>query len=203
LAVYLNEDFVGFDAALVGFPHLVLCMGLVYVTPGGLHGVHLTGINHTDATVAAFDKWMTGRSVDRTGALALFGSCNVKERYKLSSAKAAADAWKAEVTKIAGVLGYSGEVRGFDTSIIHPKDGTYVEYHNDPHGNCRIYYKRNEKMSLGTPEKAQDIGWVRRGAVTTGPIVVMPKSAGVVATKSNKGLLHEVDLARRLMKVVV
>ena len=44
-------------------------------------------------------------------------------------------------------LSFTGPAHGFDTSIIDPKDGTYVEYRVD-HGPqpVKIIYKRNEKM---------------------------------------------------------
>ena len=50
---------------------------------------------------------------------------------------------------IAGRLHYTGPISGFDTSIINPTDGTYVEYRRRPHEDkCDIFYKRNERMTF-------------------------------------------------------
>jgi hypothetical protein len=40
MAVYLNEGDIGVDKQVIGFPHLMICMGVVLETKAWLYGMH-------------------------------------------------------------------------------------------------------------------------------------------------------------------
>ncbi|MGA7802283.1 MAG: hypothetical protein WCC36_15910 [Gammaproteobacteria bacterium] len=201
MAIYLDEVHVGNDPDLIGFPHLLLCMGLVLVTSDNMYGVHLTNIEYTNDTIDAFSGWLASVGVNGSAGRALYGSCNLQVRYGSNGNKAR---WVTEMTTIANKLGYRGDILGFDTSIISPKDGTYVEYRSDLNKPCKIYYKRHEKMDYGGFLHDGNVGKIKPdGSIRTDKGVTMRASADVVRTKSNKGNLHEVDYARRLMSFLL
>jgi hypothetical protein len=196
MAIYLDEVHMGHDTDLIGFPHLLLCMGLVYMINNDMYGVHLTNIEHTKNAIDMFDGWLKRMNVDRNNARALYGSANLKVRYGDNGSQTE---WKNEMTQIAGKLGYSGTVYGFDTSIISPKDGTYVQYESDNNQRCKIFYKRNEKMNYGDMSHSEQVVKISGTKIRTDKFVTMASSAGVKPTRSNKGQLHEVNYATRLM----
>jgi hypothetical protein len=142
MPVYLNELEIGLAQDVVGFLYLLLCMGVVAMTTTMLYGLHIDTRADAQAACQALRQFMTSRGAGPI--VALYGCCNRNIRYGKANAF---EDWKSEMRMIAGVLNFRGPVRGFDTGIIAPKDGTYVEYQpNYPGRFCRIYYKRNEKM---------------------------------------------------------
>lgn len=81
--------------------------------------------------------------------MALYGSAHWQNRYgKDVDGKSA---WKNEMRVIAQAIGYTGQVFGFDTSIVPARDGHLVEYHPQ-HGQrkCRIFYKANDSSDFTT-----------------------------------------------------
>jgi len=193
MPAYLDEEQLGSDD-IIGFPHLLLCMGVVVVTPDGMHGMHFTNRGRTEAVVGYLAEYLRSNGV--TGAedmIDLYGSGNFKIRY----GGGGKNAWKEEMRLIAGAIGYQGKARGFDTSIIKPADGTYVEYHRDPLRNkIKIFYKRNEKMDF-TRDGGLHPTMVNKGGL--GPSrLAGTSSAAVKVTRSNKGQLHEVNYWLRL-----
>ena len=199
MAVYLNEEYVGADAELVGFPHLLLCMGLVVVANKKMYGVHLTNTSRTEETVTAFKEFLTGQGVTGSTADVIYGSANYVVRYgdgKVSS-------WSNEMKVIGRMLAYSGEARGFDTSIIEPKDGTYVEYRLKTTGDCQIFYKRNEKMDYGKLAEMPNVQKITAAGKLRAVSVYSPSSATGHSSKLHTGKLHEVDYALRLNKVTL
>lgn len=208
MAIYLDELYMGHDQDTIGFPHLLLCNGLVLAVDNQLYGVHLQGRADTQKSINIFLQYLNNEGVLPAQYRLLYGSCNLKVRYGNGKAD-----WVAEMNEIAGILGYHGQALGFDTSIIHPKDGTYVEYRLQQNNSCRIYYKRHEKVDYGdfarNPDNtiARNENLAKIGANFTKIMdyknLTMVSSAKVKETKSNKGELHEVDLARRLMRAQV
>ncbi|MBS3024223.1 hypothetical protein [Acidiphilium multivorum] len=212
MAVYLDEDMVGYDAGLIGFPHLLLCMGFVIRTNNDLWGVHLTGVDASASTFAEFWQWCSAKGLLAGTITDIYGCANHKIRYGTTSAAAGINAWKSEMGGFANVMGYHGEAHGFDTSIIHPKDGTYVEYRHQNFGNqsCRIFYKRNEKThEVGNGQLVNYNGGTsniakvnkKHGGFNSMAIV----KVGVAGNTSffHTGKIHEVDYASRLTTVQV
>lgn len=224
MAIYLDEEMMG-QNTVIGFPHVVLCMGFAALVEKdnkrSLVGIHFSGTGKTDRAAAVFAANMPiGEKI-----VAIYGSCNRSVRYEGVSNTAAA--WKAEMTRIAKHLRYQGVARGFDTAVIGPRDGTYIQYDvNLMRGfPVRIYYKRNEKMAYG-----QRGGSVKRVTYASETVITdemranpkllahytklskdriemaAPSSSAVVAKKGffSKGNgLNEVDYAVRLDEVYV
>lgn len=205
MPVFLNEAQAGCDRTGIGFPHLLLCMGVVLETNAWLYGYHFDDPGDTAGSAVAFTNFITDRGGNVANGVRLYGCANWKARYNGNRRQA----WKAEMQVIATALGYQGTVSGFDTSIIDPQDGTYVEYVPEyPQRRCRIFYKRNEKMDytnnavIGAPNRNVA---PFRGDVTTGQMVTntgyinYTTGADIQVTASNKGQLHELNYFLRLV----
>jgi hypothetical protein len=206
--------------AVIGFPHLLVCMGVVGVVEGCLYGIHLTETDATDELIDAFRGWIQGTyGVKGSDMRALYGSAVLPNRYGHNTPNLEGK-WKAEMSGIAQRLGYRGPVYGFDGSAIVPKDGFYAEYRaNYPTGTCRIFYKRNDKMlywpshannhtaqvklSEQIPEKRYKDGRYLPPSTIPGSIIASLNSVGgakVDPDKSKSAALSEVDYSTRLMQ---
>lgn len=161
MAVFLNEQQFGYATDHIGFPNLLLCMGVVCMANNTLYGVHLDSPNNTAVVIAGFSGWLTNAGVQANQICALYGSANWNERYPGTGNKKSA--WKAEMRQIAQAIGYADVARGFDTSILvsdttngnanstryaRPKNkGAYIEYQPDfGKSRCKIFYKKSWKM---------------------------------------------------------
>jgi hypothetical protein len=142
MSVYLDEEQMGRDPAIIGFPHLLLCMGFVLRTPTGLWGVHLTSASTSYSTVQALRTWARMlHNLDVDTVTHMFGCCQRLRRYGITDAQAAKAAWMKEMASLADVLGYKGRAYGFCTSILPAADGHYVEYQHHPGGyGARLFY---------------------------------------------------------------
>jgi len=206
--VYLNEAQAGCDQELLGFPHLLICLGVVVQTGAWLYGYHFDRPSGTQQNAVAFADFIKTRGGGINNAVHLYGVCNWSSRYDNGK-----DDWRAEMQAIAGVLGYHGKASGFDTSIIDPRHGTYVEFMPEyPQERCRIYYKRNEKMVfsnakidiLPTRTIASYTADFNTGAMRPQPgQIAYTADAAVKATSSNKGELHELNYFLRLVTTTV
>lgn len=195
MAIYLNEDRLGMDDDTIGFPHLLICMGVVLLTRQNMYGVHIVDASDANETIPRFADYVEQQGVRPRDMLTLYGSCDFPVRYDDGGAAA----WRREMRHIAGAIGFEGTARGFDTSIIDPRDGTYVEYQRDEaRGRCRIYYKRNEKMTYAqAPGAVANVLWAQSHGIIPSPFG-NAASANVVATPRNRGALHEVNYFLRL-----
>jgi hypothetical protein len=118
----------------------------------------------------------------------LYGSCNFSIRYAGQGLNKRV-AWEAEMTLIAGDLNFHGQVYGFNTGIISPRDGTYLEYTRVPNQDvCTLAYKRNEKMvyTVGNRGDGGAIFKLRPGHGVVEPQI--PTTGGTVYPQSRVGL---------------
>lgn len=149
MAVYLDEQLIGIDCDVIGFPHLLICLGFVVMCEDAAGARNLSGVHLTDipASKRAFPQFLKSFTANRpAGAIkAIYGCCNWNVRYPTGDQKSA---WGAEMKDYAGQLGFNGPARGFNTGIITPRDGTYVQYDLNPQPKTpvRIYYRQNDKM---------------------------------------------------------
>lgn len=128
MAKYLAEDQVGFDPALIGFPTLGGCMGLAIQTDSGLHGFHIPP-GHEDRC-QAFANTFSGQPAKR-----LLSCARWKIRYGNAGKNGEPNAflsWLSEITKIAGMLKFSGPVVGLNLSdtlkIEDPAESAYCQF---------------------------------------------------------------------------
>lgn len=202
VAIYLNEMEFGNDAACVGFPHLLLCMGVLALTANDMYGAHLDSVGGvSDTVITEVGNLMTQNAV--TAIKALYGCCNRKVRYNSSNLT---DDWKNEMKAIAKLLNYTGKVYGFDTEVIDPKQGTYVEYHPDYNKDqCAVYYKRDEKMTYTKGNAPATVQRVNQYSLNVVPVKsnMATTGASIVATPSNHGKLHEVNYFLRMTEITV
>jgi hypothetical protein len=208
MSVFLDEDMIGRDAALIGFPHIVVCMGFVAVTANELYGVHMTTPAHSMATFGGFWTWAQAKGLAAAAITDIYGSFDRKARYGASTDTAGWNAWTQEMTAFANHLVWHGPAHGFDTKIISPTRGTYVEYHLNLGGThpCRILYKRDEKttqqarVNIGT---GGDVVCWSVGSSRLRPIWTTSTGVDINVTRSNKGQLHELDYALRMRTILV
>ena len=207
MPVMLDEEMMGRDDTIIGFPHLLLCIGVVLVTGNELWGVHISSQATAQQVFNAFWGYCTGRGLAVGAVTAVYGGCNWNVRYGPPNQPATRQAWEAEMTGFANHMGYHGAVRGFDFSIIAPKDGAYMEYRRQIGGTqpCRIFYKRHEKTvraaATHTPlaGNADVVSYsIRNGNFR---LLALPSSGitGKVST-FHSGVMHEVDYALRLVQ---
>lgn len=209
MPVYLHENQAGCDQALIGFPHLAICMGVVMQTGAWLYGYHFEDRSNTPQNAAAFANFVTDRGGTAANGVRLYGVANWSVRYGGEGKSA----WQAEMQTIATALGFHGRASGFDTGIVNPQDGTYVEFLPEyPQRRCRIYYKRNEKityttasvMALPTRNVASFTGNFATGVMGPNPgASKYTTGADIVVTPSNQGALHELNYFLRLVTVTV
>lgn len=136
MAIYLDEDMVGSDANLVGYPHLLLCMGVtVLMSNSTLVGAHVTSHTTEDGVLAELANQIGKLAPATMDQLYCAGHYNEHLSYKNKT-----------VEQKAQALNFHGTAYLFDTRQIRPKDGTYVEVVSNGAGHkCTIRYKRDEK----------------------------------------------------------
>lgn len=205
MSIFLNESQAGCDREQVAFPHLLLCMGVVLETNAWLYGFHFDAPSVSQISATAFAGFIAERGGSVANGSHLYGCANWRKRYNGGDR---AD-WIADMTLIANTLGYNGKVSGFDTGIIDPRDGTYVEYRPEyERQRCRIFYKRNEKMDYttnnvqGLPTRNIQSFKVGRLSGVMEPLtrnIAYTSGAAMQRTDSNKGLLHELNYSLRLV----
>jgi hypothetical protein len=85
MPVFLDEQMVGIDSDVIGFPHLLVCMGFVVRSDSGNGHENLSGIHLTDlaASQRAFPLFVQELVDSGTSAkmIEIFGTCNRGIRY--------------------------------------------------------------------------------------------------------------------------
>ena len=158
MAIYLDENYFGSDPDIIGFPHLLVCMGFVAIVrldnDKELWGVHLTNVKASTRTFEMFARQML-QTVDPKKIVAIYGSCNRVVRYGRTDDSV----WKEEMMSFARMLKFNGPARGFDTGIINPRDGTYVQYElRMTQDACKIFYRQNDRMEFTGPRESTPMG---------------------------------------------
>ncbi len=205
MAVYLNEQQAGCDREVVGFPHIVVCLGVVLQTNAWLYGYHFDFGNDV-GNIAAFRDFLRDVGGNAQNGVRLYGAADWTERYVNAANRR--QAWRNEMQQIAAAIGYRGRISGFNTDIIGPQNGTYVEYQaNFGAETCKIFYKRNEKM-MDFEEQRHEVGPRPRNVVTyrcngdqmqrNPGALWLVRGAGVRPTRGNEGRLHELNYFLRL-----
>ncbi len=136
MATYLDEDQVGSDAYEIGYPHLLLCMGVTVVMgDGSLVGAHFTDASQ-EVDVAARLRQVIRATPATMRWMYCTGNFAIHAKHGGSNYQGKAN-----------LIGYKGKVGCFDSAAIEPKDGTFVKLTTQgPVYGCIVEYKRNEKM---------------------------------------------------------
>jgi hypothetical protein len=207
MAVYLLEDYMGRDNAVIGFPHLVVCMGLALRTANDLWGVHLTQTDASQATFNQFWTYATNKGLAAAAVTDMYSSCNLSVRYAAGTAAARIEIWKCEIRNFAARMNWHGNAHRFDTGVLAPTDGTYVEYQHQAHGApaCRIFYKKNEKTqqtgSVAVPNNGGMADCVAWDPFNNAYRAQAYNKTGMIVT--TPGGIRELDYANRLVTYAV
>ncbi len=143
MPIYLDEDMVGQDPNCIAYPHLLLCMGVTFLlSDGSLLGAHIT-THDTEAAVLG----------KMTNTIGLLPPGTTADRLYLTGNAGIHFGGAMDAHAKARALGYGAIVYMFDTSMIKPKDGTFVMLtSNGPGVHPGIQYKRNEKLAYTTAQ---------------------------------------------------
>jgi hypothetical protein len=146
MAIYLDEDEVGADAATIGYPHLVLCMGVtVVMADGSLCGAHVSSSTTENVVMGQLLADVNGNG---SGMRQLYCFADYAEhcgRHRCG-----------DITAKARMLGFRGPGYMFDFGYIHARDGAYVEISSNGAGAAAtLRFKRNEKVSFAAGAGAQ------------------------------------------------
>ncbi|QEH35841.1 hypothetical protein OJF2_43980 [Aquisphaera giovannonii] len=144
MGAYLDEDMVAHEPDFIAYPHLLVCMGVtLLMTDGSLLGAHVVEQQSQDEAFAGMQEFM------RTIALAGITPDRLYLTGNVGIHVQSADNAHGKARK----LGYAGIVYVFDTSLIKPKDGTFVMLTSKGPGvHPTIQYKRNEKVKIARQE---------------------------------------------------
>ncbi len=124
-------------------------MAVVLQTNAYLYGFHFDSPPRSGEYADALKDFITRKSGDVSNGVRLYGCCHHVNRNSNRNPRStnADTAWRDEMKLIAQRLGYTGRITGFDTAIIDPRKGTYIEFRRVRGSDkCRIFYKRHEKM---------------------------------------------------------
>lgn len=142
---FLDEDMVSDDPAEICYPHLLLCMGVTLkMSDGHLVGAHVTNPGTEGAVLAELGQQIATYIGNHPGTTMeqLYCTGNFAEHVTNHGGGTVSD--KAQT------LGFHGDAFCFDSSLIGPKDGTFVAVRSNGVGhNCGIFYKRDEKVKYG------------------------------------------------------
>lgn len=207
MAIYCDEDQMGRDDAVIGFPHLLLCMGLVLRTANDIWGVHLTATQASSATFNAFWAYAMAKGLTAAAITDVYSSCNLSIRYSAATPAGQQAIWTGEMTNYAQTMGWHGNVWRFDTGVLAPTDGTYVEYRHQAQGahGCHIHYKKNEKTLAGATINVNAAGGQGDFVAFSSHNRRLRPSAGMktAINVTTNGGLRELDYNNRLVAVVV
>lgn len=134
MAIYLDEDRVGTDPTLIGFPRLILCMGVVaLLKDGSLVGAHVSNATSEKAVLYLMhrDIQANGSGIDQ-----LYCMADVDEHKGM------------DVNGKAAALGFTGTGYLADFGYLDPpNDGTYGEVRsNGPGRPASVRCKLNKNM---------------------------------------------------------
>jgi len=137
MAIYLAEDEVGVDANTIGYPHLLLCMGVtVVMDDGSLIGAHVSS-NDTEQLVMG--QLLFDITAHRGQMTQLYCCADVKEHCGVHHCM--------DINGKANALRFQGPGYLFDFGYINPRDGAYVEVTSTGADSlCTLRFKRNEKV---------------------------------------------------------
>lgn len=136
MAVFLNEEEIGSDPALIGFPHLVLCGGVVVVmNTGTLVGAHVSNPRTETAVLYALRQ----RTLEVGGAM--------QRIYLVANLRIHLGGGMKDVTGKARAIGFAGPGYVVDLDVLNPTDGSYAQVaSNGGMAEATVRVKLNQEM---------------------------------------------------------
>lgn len=203
MAIYLDENMMGDDPEVIGFPHLVLCMAVVCRTRDKLYGIHFADPENAKKVRPEFVKWLKTRDVVRNTIRTIYATANMVVRYGGSTEERESQR-NEELRALASDLGYTRMIGFFDGSIIVPRNGFYAEFRANHHWDtCQLFYKRDEKM-LYAHTVTDAAPMVTRVSTPNDKVAVKDIATWTTGADGKHGIfhsgdLHEADFATRLI----
>jgi hypothetical protein len=184
MPIYLDEDCVGSDPAVICYPHLLLCMGVtVLMSDGSLVGAHVSNSRTEDDVLS-----------ELASAIAGVAPLTMRRMYCTGNVDLHINHGGKSVQQKAKAIGFHGKAYLFDTGRINPKDGTFVQVtSNGANHQCAIQYKRDEKVRslyVNTPG-----GSVKRISSYRGVIAEQAAKSGL------SGPIHKLHSVNFLLEV--
>ena len=132
---YALEHQVVFHETHIGFPSLLGCHGLVYVTDAGLFGYHNYGGEIKDRYTPRFAKvteWLRAHPSGRSPGRAVYGACFLTPKAD-GTCRAydppAKQSWIAELTAFAAACnGFAGPIYGYDLGLSGTTGSAIAEF---------------------------------------------------------------------------
>jgi hypothetical protein len=137
MTIYLDEDEVGADAQTIGYPHLLLCMGVtVVMADGTLIGAHVSSRTTENLVLAQLLADVNANG----GAMAqLYCFADVGDHCGRHGCM--------DIAGKAGALGFHGSGYVFDFGYAQFDDGAYVEITSTGAATrASVRFKRNDKV---------------------------------------------------------
>ncbi|HEY9226376.1 MAG TPA: hypothetical protein VIP11_07020 [Gemmatimonadaceae bacterium] len=202
MTTWIGTNQTGWDTQSIGFHSINGCTGLVVSTQHWVAGWHVgggaggdyagTGQGKAAFQGSAFLDYLKAINPNPWPAVGLPGGT-----VRIWNIHSGHTDWKDEIRDFAAILGYQGEARGLDLKSKVGIDSVDVVVTRNG-SNCEIEYKRTSKMTHVQQNALQRTNSVVRtvrgtpdDAVRTQPLLNSESdSASVIATKSNKGLMH-------------
>jgi hypothetical protein len=141
---YLLEHEAGFDTERLGYPSILGCIAICYLTDVGLFGFHNAGNSapaHWRKRADAFGQFVRG--FGKCSGRALYGVSFVGNNDRGYTPGKVTQDWKQELKTFAKVLHFGGKVSGYDlaqTGFQNNKHSAYVEFRKVG-AACYIYVK--------------------------------------------------------------
>jgi hypothetical protein len=200
---WIHENQMAYDPGSLGFPSILGCQAICLHTSRGLYGFHdaksgqrgtMTPTQVSDAKLAVFANWVTGKFATGETAIALYGVINRDEQYNPDAAGNAE--WKSVLLGLAGSLTFTGDVFGarinshLEKKTSQEDKSAYVQF--DLNGNvCTAAFKRWSKMEVDlknkvTPATQQSVVY-RDPSFQAENLYGSGKVAPVVRKDSSKG----------------
>lgn len=138
MAIYLDEDMIGADANFIGFPHLLLCMGVaVLMKDGSLVGAHFTTPRTEQSLLNGMRRAIlaNGSGMDQLYCLA-----DLAEHIQKYGGQ--------DINGKAQALGFTGQGYVADFGVLRPTDGTYAQVSSNGAGHrATVRCKLNEQVT--------------------------------------------------------
>ena len=199
MAIFLDEDMIGSDPTMIGFPHLVLCMGVVVLMrDGSLIGAHFTNPSTEHSVLLGLRRSI---GINGSGMDQLYCMADMAEHIQKYGG--------LDITGKANAIGFTGKGYVADFGVLNPTNGTYAQVTTNGAGKrATVRCKLNEhmdyapgagpsvtkvsRMDLPMNMKVGDVGFRKLVSGKTTTISATPKLQGAASPDLNTPFLKEV-----------
>jgi len=200
MAIFLDEDMIGSDPTMIGFPHLVLCMGVaVLMRDGSLIGAHFTNPSTEHSVLLGLRRSI---GINGSGMDQLYCMADMAEHIQKFGG--------LDITGKANAIGFTGKGYVADFGVLNPTNGTYAQVTTNGAGKratvrCKLDEHMDYVLGAGASitkvalmdlpmNKVGDIAFRKLMGGRTKTISATPKSQGAASPDLNTPFLKEVAI---------